>query len=153
MPAQVKLASPGNRQAAVPEALDLVDQTDRPFGILLADDEESICTILSRAFHREGWRVFITSNGVQSVQLFNTYHSDIDLALLDVGLPCLDGVQTLRHLRSYKPGLPCCFITAGSRTWTGEQLLSLGNTQLLWKPFDLEDILHVVGLCRNTCSS
>jgi CheY-like chemotaxis protein len=59
----------------------------------------------------------------------------VDLVLLDVRMPELDGPQTLAALRKENPTLRCCLISGHSGTYTREQLLSLGAEHYFNKPF------------------
>lgn len=105
-------------------------------GVLVVDDERLMRTALALWLREAGCRVWAAEHGGRAVQLYRSLHADIDLVLLDVWMPGLDGPETLRALRAVNPQVRCCFLTTGSPRYTEEQLLCAGAILVMLKPPD-----------------
>jgi CheY-like chemotaxis protein len=104
-------------------------------------------TKLYVAFRKQGFAVWLAATGRQAVQLCQQVGEQIDLVLLDVHLPWLDGVQTLDTLRQVNPRLRGCFMSAHPGNYTHE-LAQWGVERFIAKPFEtaklIEDITSVL---------
>jgi DNA-binding response OmpR family regulator len=78
--------------------------------VLLAEDDTSISEPLSRALRREGYQVEITEDGPTT--LGRALSDGIDLILLDIGLPELDGLEVCRRVRAEGNSVPVLILTA-----------------------------------------
>ena len=110
--------------------------------VLIVDDEEALVRSLSFALREEGMRISTANSGEAALQ-----HAldDIDLVLLDLGLPGIDGMATLEGLRQRKPQLPVIMISAHGDTRAAVQAVKGGATDYLTKPFELDDLLATIG--------
>jgi CheY-like chemotaxis protein len=106
-----------------------------PPEILVVDDEPLIRQLLELALPAHGLAVRTAAGGRQALDLYRTHRGTIDLVLLDVSMPGLDGPQTLARLREIDPGVRCCFMTGHSARYGAGQLLALGAAHVLAKPF------------------
>ena len=77
--------------------------------ILLVDDEESIQTLLTFPLERDGYRVVQSRDGEDALRRFD--EEDVDLVVLDVMLPRLDGLEVCKRLRS-QSSVPIIMLTA-----------------------------------------
>ncbi len=100
--------------------------------IALVDDDRNILTSVSMALEAEGYRVMTYSDGASALDGFNT--SPPDLAILDIKMPRLDGMELLRRLRR-KSDIPVIFLT--SKRDEIEELfgLKMGADDFIRKPF------------------
>jgi DNA-binding response OmpR family regulator len=106
-------------------------------GILVVDDEEMLVSLFEVVLRRQGFQVYTARSGQEALAQFLAHQEKIDLALLDVRMPGLDGPGTLLLLRQLRPTLRCCFMS-GELGQTGmEELLSLGAERVFFKPFPL----------------
>ena len=62
-----------------------------------------------------GLAVWLAADGPEAVELYRGHRDTIDVVLLDVQMPGLDGPATLTALREFDPGVLCCFMTGHSR--------------------------------------
>jgi DNA-binding response OmpR family regulator len=104
--------------------------------ILLVDDEESIQTLLTFPLERDGYRVVQARDGEEALKRFG--EEDVDLVVLDVMLPRLDGLEVCKRLRS-QSSVPIIMLTA-----RGEELdkvlgLELGADDYITKPFSIRE--------------
>src|ERR1700690_137431 len=86
--------------------------------VLLAEDDPSISEPLARALRREGYEVGVSADGPATIEA--AAGGGIDLILLDIGLPRLDGLEVCRQIRSAGHGIPVPILSArGDEGGTG----------------------------------
>jgi DNA-binding response OmpR family regulator len=107
-----------------------------PSTILLVDDEDSIQTLLTFPLERDGYRVVQARDGEEALRRFG--EENVDLVVLDVMLPRLDGLEVCKRLRS-QSDVPIIMLTA-----RGEELdkvlgLELGADDYITKPFSIRE--------------
>ena len=109
--------------------------------VLIVDDEEALVRSLSYALREEGMRISTAGSGEAALQ-----HAldDVDIVLLDLGLPGIDGMATLDGLRQRSPLLPVIMISAHGDTRAAVQAVKGGATDYLTKPFELDDLLATI---------
>jgi CheY-like chemotaxis protein len=128
----------------VAEVQILLDVPVKAPGVLVVDDEEPIRRLLQIALQRQGFEVWLAADGFQAVKLYGRFRSQIDLVLLDVCMPGLDGPQTLDVLRQLNPDLCCCFLTGHAGQYTGQQLRQRGAVRVFAKPFAVAELATAV---------
>jgi DNA-binding response OmpR family regulator len=104
--------------------------------ILLVDDEDSIQTLLTYPLERDGYTVVQARDGEEALRRFGEEH--VDLVVLDVMLPRLDGLEVCKRLRG-QSNVPIIMLTA-----RGEELdkvlgLELGADDYITKPFSIRE--------------
>ncbi len=109
--------------------------------VLIAEDEENLANTLALNLQLEGYEVILCSNGRQALDTFLVNPSLIDLALLDVMLPELNGFDLCGEMRRARPKLPVIFLTAKSQLNEKREGLRRGADDYITKPFDLEELL------------
>ena len=80
--------------------------------ILVVDNDEGVCAFLKIALEGHGFIVFIASSGSAALNLFREQR--IDIVLMDIEMPDLNGPETLKMLQSIRPDVACFFMTASS---------------------------------------
>jgi signal transduction histidine kinase/DNA-binding response OmpR family regulator len=115
--------------------------------ILVAEDNELSAQLLEQLLLRAGHRVRLVSNGRDALAMAQAEH--FDLALLDVQMPELDGLEVVQAIRRREQGgpghLPVIALTARSRREDRERCLAAGMDEFLTKPVAPADLLAVVG--------
>lgn len=104
--------------------------------ILIVDDVADNRAILLRRFQRRGFDVAEADSGLKALELIDG--QEFDLVLLDVMMPGIDGVETLRRIRSQKSAsmLPVIMVTAKAESENIVESLSLGANDYVTKPVD-----------------
>jgi two-component system response regulator AtoC len=109
--------------------------------ILIVDDElairESLQLILKAHFD-----VTIAADGAEALEILATVAPD--LILLDVSMPKLDGMETLRQMRDRGVSIPVVMLTATTTVRTAVKAIKWGAVDYLTKPFDLEELTHII---------
>ncbi len=113
-------------------------QTDIPRKrILVVDDEPSIADSL-RLLLKTTYEVDVAGSGIQALEIID--HAQPDLILLDVMMPKMDGLETLRQVKERTPQLPVVMLTAASTVKTAVEAMKCGAVDYLNKPFDFEEL-------------
>jgi two-component system nitrogen regulation response regulator NtrX len=117
-----------------------------PLTILIVDDEPGIRRSLAESLSEEGFGVLKAERGEQALDLLQGPDGDgIHLVLLDVWLPGLDGLATLKEMKAQRADLPVVMISGHGSIDTAMQATRLGAFDFLEKPIDLDRLLLVVG--------
>lgn len=106
--------------------------------ILIVEDELDLANALARGLRQQGYAVDIAVNGEEGCELGEV--NEYDLAILDLNLPKLDGLEVCRRMRSSKPELLILMLTARSRLEDKIIGLDLGADDYLVKPFHFEEL-------------
>ncbi len=107
--------------------------------ILIVEDEPRIAAFVSRGLESAGYTTVIVDDGAEGLE--RALAGDIDLVLLDVGLPTMDGFEVLRQLRAQGSGVPVIMLTARSSTRDTVEGLDAGANDYVSKPFTFEELL------------
>jgi two-component system response regulator ChvI len=100
--------------------------------IAVVDDDHNILTSVSIAFETEGYRTKTYTDGLSALDAFNI--DPPDLAILDIRMPRMDGIETLRRLRE-KSDLPVIFLTSKEEEIDELFGLKIGADDFIRKPF------------------
>jgi DNA-binding response OmpR family regulator len=107
--------------------------------LLVVEDDESIALGLQMNLTAEGYRVISAADGEQGLALARS--SDVDLVILDVMLPRLNGFELLRTLRNERRNMPIIMLSARSAEMDKVMGLELGAEDYITKPFSLAEML------------
>ena len=107
--------------------------------VLLAEDDAAIAEPLSRALQREGYEVAVADDGL--VALEHVRGGGVDLLVLDLGLPGMDGLEVCRRIRLEVPDLPVLMLTARTDEVDFVVGLDAGADDYVGKPFRLAELL------------
>jgi len=110
--------------------------------LLIVDDEAGIVEMLSIVFKNEGYRVTTARSCTEGLAQLET--SRPDLVLTDVKMPDGSGFEILKRSRELAPSVPVVMITAYTTTKTAIEALKSGAYDYISKPFDVDEMKHVV---------
>lgn len=110
--------------------------------VLVVDDEVDTCANLSDILTDLGYQVDVAYNGPSALELVkqNTY----DVALLDLKMPGMDGLELYRRIKKLQSGTVAIVVTAYASSSTANEALAAGAWQILSKPVDLTKLLALV---------
>lgn len=114
---------------------------DAPARILAVDDDPDALFILDRLLCRHGYRVFTAAGGRAALETLE--REPVDVIVLDVMMPDLDGLQVAAALRQSERtrGIPVILLTASSHTETRIAAMALGVSEFVTKPLNSRDLL------------
>jgi DNA-binding response OmpR family regulator len=107
--------------------------------VLLAEDDPDISAPLARALRREGYDLVLATDGPSALE--SALDDEIDLIVLDIGLPRLDGLEVCRRLRSDGQTVPVLILTARADEVDTVIGLDAGADDYVTKPFRLAELL------------
>ncbi|WP_102795186.1 response regulator [Bowmanella denitrificans] len=107
--------------------------------LLLIEDDSQLASALSLALRSEGFAVDHLNRGRQGLSALQAKQAD--MAILDLGLPDMDGIEILKTARQQRLGIPILVLTARDSTADKIKGLDLGADDYLAKPFEVEELL------------
>ena len=110
--------------------------------ILIVDDEEVLRDVLDVMLRREGFECLSAASGEEALNLLES--EEVDLVILDVMLPGISGIDTLRAMRISNPTLPVIVITAFSSIDGAIEAMKYGAFHYIPKPFKNEEVILTV---------
>jgi len=113
--------------------------------VLIVDDEEVLRDVLETVLRREGFDVVLAASGEEALSVLDgDTDADVDLVILDVMLPGISGIDTLRAIRIANPYLPVIVITAFSSIDGAIEAMKHGAFHYIPKPFKNEEVILTV---------
>ena len=110
--------------------------------VLIVDDEEVLRDVLQTLLAREGFDILLASSGEECLSMLDT--EEIDLVILDIMLPGISGIDTLRSIRLSNPSLPVIVITAFSSIDGAIEAMKHGAFHYIPKPFKNDEVVITV---------
>jgi DNA-binding NtrC family response regulator len=116
--------------------------------ILIIDDDAQLRDSFEKLLTSEGYDIRVAATGEAGLEIAKT--SMPDLAILDLRLPGMDGLETFEALHDLEPKLPVIIMTAYGAAETAIKATKLGAFDYVLKPFDIPDILGVIDKALQT---
>jgi len=110
--------------------------------ILIADDDPVALDLLAEVLRGEGYEVRGATGGAECLRLAEAH--PVDLAIIDLQMPGVDGLQVVQRLASLRPGVPVVILTAFASIDTAVEAISAGAYDYLSKPFRMEQVKLLV---------
>ena len=117
------------------------------FQILVVDDDKNVRFFIKEALEINHYTVFSVSNGVEALETLENNH--IDLIIVDIMMPKMDGYEFTKEVRGFNPNIPILMVSAKQLSEDRKKGFMLGIDDFMTKPIDLEELLlHVKALLR-----
>jgi len=116
----------------------------RPARVLLVDDDESMLELGRELLEDVGYLVLVASDGRQALEIYRAYSSTIDLVILDLVMPEMDGGETYLAMKDIRPDLRAMFCTGYLPEQVVGGLLEEEDLRAIQKPFDPPAFLKLV---------
>jgi DNA-binding NtrC family response regulator len=110
--------------------------------VLLVDDEEQFLKVLSQRLEGKGLKVDTSTTGEEALK--KVKGKDFDAIILDLVMPGMSGIETLKRIRSENPDLQIILLTGHATVEKGVEAMKTGAVDFLEKPADLNKILEKV---------
>jgi DNA-binding response OmpR family regulator len=109
--------------------------------ILIVEDDLGIASFLVKGLAAEGHRAVVIEDGSIAMGMAPMLDDSVDLVLLDLGLPHVDGVDVLRAIRAKRADVPIIVLTARDSVSSAVTTLDAGANDYMTKPFSFEELL------------
>lgn len=125
-----------------------MNPTEKPdAAVLIVDDQENICRLVDVALRNRGVTCWVAHSGAAAIEVLREHVTEIGCALVDMNMPAMDGIATVRGLRAIKPSLWCLLCT-GSGDIDDDAFLASGAIGVITKPFTLDQLERVLACLR-----
>jgi DNA-binding NtrC family response regulator len=111
--------------------------------ILIVEDDSTLRELLSEVLRGWGYEPAAVGSGAEALELLKTQLFEV--AILDIHLPEMDGVELLRQLKRHDPSIEVLMVTGDPTVATAVETLKLGAYDYLTKPLILEELRHLLG--------
>lgn len=115
--------------------------------VLLVDDEEQFVSALSARLQLRGLKVEAVSNGKEALALVEK--KAFDAIVLDLVMPGINGIDILRRMKTFEPGLQIIMLTGHGTVTAGVEAMKSGALDFLVKPFDLNALLARIATAKS----
>lgn len=110
--------------------------------ILLVDDEAEFIETLAKRLTRRGLGVLLAHSGQEALDVIAA--NEVDVVVLDVKMPGMDGIEALQRIKALKPELEVLMLTAHANVEVAMRGMELGAFDYLMKPVELDDLLYKI---------
>ena len=111
-----------------------------PPTVLLVDDEVPFVEAMTRRLERRNVRILAAHSGPEALRVLGE-HKGVDVVILDVKMPGMDGIETLREIKREHPLVEVIMLTGHATVETAIEGMKLGAFDYLMKPCDIEVLL------------
>ncbi len=118
--------------------------------ILLVDDEEEVRNVTRLQLEMLGYKVISASSGAEAISIYRSRYNEIALALLDVVMPDMDGLETYKKLKQSNPDIKTIVMSGFSKMGKASDLIELGAKGFVQKPFRLANLSETIDRILNT---
>lgn len=112
------------------------------FRVLIVDDEEDFLETLVKRLQRRKIDTTGVGSGPKALEMLR--HESFDVVILDVRMPGMDGIETLKEIKRMRPLLEVILLTGHASVESGMQGMQLGAFDYVMKPADIDDLVDRV---------
>ena len=116
--------------------------------ILYVEDEKVSVAVVSKIFKKTRTKMILANNGLEALEILEKKYNDIDLILMDIQMPIMDGYETTRKIRSNDKydHIPIIAMTAFTREDDKNLCFKAGCDEYLSKPIDVSELLRKIDI-------
>lgn len=114
-------------------------KNDSPHSILILDDEEALRLLLGEILVGAGYTVYTAVDGIEAMEILKTHN--VDVALLDIQIPGMDGLEVLKHITEHHPATKSIVLTGYADLRHATEARKFGAVDFIGKPYTLEEIV------------
>jgi DNA-binding NtrC family response regulator len=115
--------------------------------VLIVDDEDDFRETIVKRLNARKIKAEGAASGVKALQVLED--KDFDVIVLDVKMPDMDGIETLRHIKKHKPEIEVIMLTGHASVEFGLKGMQLGAFDYVMKPAPLNELLDTIGQAYN----
>jgi CheY-like chemotaxis protein len=130
------MAGSSEEEEILPQAVD----EQLKANILIVDDEELVASMLAEHLYNLGCRTFQAGNGEEALEILALHIDELDVVILDINMPVMDGKAAYEKMVEMKPDLKVLVASGYTLNGQAEELLQKGAHGFIQKPYSLENI-------------
>ncbi|QQG66922.1 response regulator [Desulfobulbus oligotrophicus] len=115
--------------------------------VFIVDDEDDFRETIVKRLNARKIRAEGASSGIRALEVLK--EKDFDVIVLDVKMPDMDGIETLRHIKKMKPDIEVIMLTGHASVEFGLKGMQLGAFDYVMKPAPLNELLDTIGQAYN----
>jgi CheY-like chemotaxis protein len=127
---------------ALPAKKNMIAAKPKPYSILITDDDPGCRDALRDIVEEEGYPTLLASSGEEAVDIVR--EEPVHLALLDVHMPRLSGLETVQLVRQFNTALPCILVTGDASAELMRQAFQVRAYSVIPKPVSRHVVLYTV---------
>jgi two-component system cell cycle sensor histidine kinase/response regulator CckA len=112
--------------------------------ILIVEDEELLLDLLKTVFETKGYQVLIAKDGLEALGVYEARGKEIDIILMDIGLPKMSGWEVLRRVRDMNSKVKVILASGYIDPHSKSEILKAGAKYFIQKPYVLKEVLQRV---------
>ena len=121
--------------------------------VLVVEDEASLVRLLTTLLPQAGYQVFTAMDGEQAIELYHRHKAEIDIVLLDLGLPKITGLDVIPRLKEGNPNVSIVVATGYLEPRVKDELMRAGVKDCINKPYVVKDVIERLGSVIETSRS
>ena len=110
--------------------------------VLIVDDNRINQVVTRRILEKKDFLCMVAGSGEEAIEILKVEH--VDLVLMDVNMPGMNGMQTTAEIRKFNPGIPIIALTAVEVGEMREEILSTGMNDIINKPYDIPQFFNTI---------
>lgn len=115
--------------------------------VMLVDDEEQFLDVLSERLEARGLKVNTATSGEEAID--EAEAKNFDAIIVDLAMPGIDGIETLRRIKEKRPDLEIIMLTGHGTVQSGVEAMKLGAEDFLEKPVDINVLLEKISEAKH----
>ncbi len=112
--------------------------------IMLIEDEEIISSMLVKVLSKFGHRIIVCNNGLEAAEMYKKTWKDIDVVILDIIMPKMNGKETFVALKKINPDVKVIVSSGFSIDGQAQEILDMGAKEFVQKPFNIKELLKAI---------
>jgi DNA-binding response OmpR family regulator len=121
---------------------DKMNRQRRPVKLLLVDDEEGFVDVMSKRMAKRNIQVTKALSGTEGIRALR--HQDYDVAVIDLKMEDMDGIEVLTILKKMTPDMPVIMLTGHGSEQAAREGIRIGASDYLTKPCELETLIRKI---------
>ncbi len=117
-------------------------QSNRLRTVLVVEDEEPLVHLLKKLLPQAGYRVLAAMDGEEALEVYNLHKAEIDIVLLDLGLPTVTGMDVIPKLKEQNPAVNIVIATGYLEPELKAELFRAGVKDCIYKPYYVNEVLE-----------
>ena len=112
--------------------------------VLVVENEQLMLRLIERVFSQHGYQVLVAGDGEEAIQVYRIHKLEIDVVLLDVGLPKVNGVDVLYKMKSENPHVRVIIVSGFLAPELRTKMQQAGVEHFIDKPYMLDQVLETI---------